>query len=254
MIAVRSLDEIQHIRASCEIVFAVQQALEKAVAVDITTGELAALAEETIRAHGARPAFKGYRDFPASICTSVNAAAVHGFPSQEVRLAGGDIVTIDVGVELNGYYGDGAFTLGVEQISSDCQRLLETTRQALHDGIGKAAPGNRLTDISHAIQARVERAGMSVIREFGGHGIGRDLHEAPHIPNHGRASKGPRLKSGFVFAIEPIVSLGKPELDVDGWTTTTRDGSPVAHFEHTVALTRDGKPDILTLPKSDADR
>ena len=256
MITVRSLDEIQRIRTSCEIVFAVQQELEKAVAVDITTGELDSLAEETILARGARPAFKGYRDFPASICTSVNAAAVHGFPSREVRLSGGDIVTIDVGVELDGYYGDGAFTLGVGKISRDCRRLLETTRQALHDGISKAAPENRLTDISQAIQARVEGAGMSVIREFGGHGIGRDLHEAPHIPNHGRAGKGPRLKSGFVFAIEPIVSLGKPELDVaaDGWTTTTRDGSPVAHFEHTVALTGDGEPDILTLPKDGADR
>ena len=251
MIAVRSPDEIQRIRASCEIVFAVQRALEQAVKVNVSTGELDALAERTIRERGARPAFKGYRDFPSSICTSLNSAAVHGFPSPEVNLVEGDIITIDVGVELDGFYGDGAFTVGVGDISADCRRLLETTRGALDDGIAQARAGGRLGDISHAVQSRVESEGMSVIREFGGHGIGRTLHEDPHIPNHGNPGKGPRLKPGFVFAIEPIVSLGGPELVVgdDGWTTTTRDGTPVAHAEHTVALTAEG-PEILTLPET----
>jgi methionyl aminopeptidase len=253
LIAVRSPDEIQRIRASCEIVFAVQRELEQAVQVDISTGELDALAERTIRAHGARPAFKGYRDFPSSICTSINSAAVHGFPSADVLLSEGDIISIDVGVELDGYYGDGAFTVGVGVISADCGRLLETTLSALHDGIAQAQAGGRLTDISHAIQSRVEDAGMSVIRQFGGHGIGRTLHEEPHIPNHGGPGKGPRLKPGYVFAIEPIVSLGGADLVVgdDGWTTTTRDSTAVAHAEHTVALTAEG-PEILTLPEASA--
>ena len=249
MIAVRSRDEIQLIRASCEIVYSVQKSLEEAVAPEVTTGDLDALAEKTIRDSGGRPAFKGYRDFPASICTSVNTAAVHGFPARADRLVEGDIISIDVGVELDGFFGDGAFTLGVGRISTECQHLLETTRAALRDGIERALPAGRLSDISHAVQARAESEGMSVIREFGGHGIGRALHEDPHIPNHGVPGKGPRLRPGFVFAIEPIISFGGPELLVgeDGWTTTTRDGTPVAHFEHTVAITEEG-PEILTLP------
>lgn len=248
MVEIRTPEEIEKIRASCRIVFLVQQALVAAARPGVSTLELDRLAEETIRDHGASPAFKGYHGFPASICASVNDEAVHGFPRPEA-LHSGDILSVDVGVELDGFFGDGAFTLGVGRISSDEQHLLETTRAALDDGIEMARAGGRLSDISHAIQARAEVNGMSVVREFGGHGIGRALHEAPHIPNYGSPGRGPKLKPGLVVAIEPILSMGKPDVVVaeDGWTTLTRDGTAVAHFEHTVAITADG-PDVLTLP------
>jgi methionyl aminopeptidase len=233
-------------------VFLVQQALVAAARPGVSTLELDRLAEETIRGHGAHPAFKGYHGFPASICASVNDEAVHGFPRPEA-LHTGDILSVDVGVKLDGYFGDGAFSLGVGFITSAQQHLLDTTRAALHDGISKARSRGRLSDISHAIQSRAEANGMSVVREFGGHGIGRALHEAPHIPNYGSPGRGPKLQPGLVVAIEPILSMGKPDVVVaeDGWTTSTRDGTTVAHFEHTVAVTDDG-PDVLTLPSADS--
>ena len=248
MVAIRTPEEIEKIRSSCRIVFLVQQALVAAARPGVSTIELDRLAEETIRNNGASPAFKGYHGFPSSICASVNDEAVHGLP-RSGGLHSGDILSVDVGVELDGYFGDGAFTLGVGTITSDEQHLLDTTRTALDDGISKARARGRLSDISHAIQSRAEANGMSVVREFGGHGIGRALHEAPHIPNFGSPGRGPKLKPGLVVAIEPILSMGKPDVVVaeDGWTASTRDGATVAHFEHTVAITEDG-PDVLTLP------
>ena len=228
----------------------VQAVLESAAAPGVTTGALDKLAEETILDFGGSPAFKGYHGFPASICASPNSEAVHGFPN-DTPLVEGDILGVDVGVLLEGYYGDGAFTMGIGEISPDRQRLLDTTRAALFDGIEQARVSNRLTDISHAVESRALSGGLSVVRNFGGHGVGRALHEDPHVPNYGSPGKGPRLKAGYVLAIEPILSLGGPDLETaeDGWTTTTTDGSPVAHFEHTVAITDEG-PDILTLSHS----
>lgn len=251
MTTLKNPSEIERIRASCRIVSRVQRLLESALGPGVSTAELDVLAEGAIRDCGAVPAFKGYHGFPASICASVNEQTVHGFPDDR-PLVEGDIVSVDVGVQLEGFFGDGAFTMGVGEIGQDRERLLTNTRAALQDGIDAAQLGSRLSDISHAVQRRAESNGLSVVRDFGGHGIGRALHEDPHIPNHGRPGKGPRLKAGFVFCIEPILSLGKPEVFVsdDGWTTRTRDGSPVAHFEHTVALTGEG-PQILTLTETD---
>ena len=248
MIPIRTESEIALIRASCRIVAQVQAVLESVAALGTTTRALDRLAEKTIRDCGGTPAFKGYHGFPASICVSPNSEAVHGFPS-DTPLVEGDILSVDVGVLLEGYYGDGAFTMGIgEKISPERQRLLDTTRAALFDGIEQARVSNRLTDISHAVESRARSGGLSVVRDFGGHGVGRSLHEDPHVPNHGAPGKGPRLRAGYVLAIEPILSLGGPDLEIaeDGWTTTTTDGSPVAHFEHTVAITDEG-PDILTL-------
>ena len=248
MIRRKDPTEIEHIRASGQIVFSVQQRIEALIAPGISTRELDEIAEAAIREAGARPAFKGYHGFPASICASVNASIVHGFPSDE-PLSEGDIVSIDVGAELDGYYGDGAFTIGVGSISAEAAHLIATTQQCLALGIEQMRPDARLGDISHAIQTHAEVAGYSIVREYGGHGIGRELHEAPNINNYGKPGKGPRLKPGHVFCIEPILSMGSPEVDHedDGWTVYTRDRSLTAHCEHTVAITDNG-PEILTLP------
>jgi len=248
MIVRRTPREIELIRSSCQIVFLVQQALEEAIGPSISTFELDALAEKTIRAHGAIPAFKGYRGFPASICASINAATVHGIPDTTC-LREGDIISVDVGVLLDEYYGDGAFTIGIGQIDDELQHLLDTTRACLDLGIQQARANNRVSDISHTVQTHAEAGKLSVIREFGGHGIGRALHEEPHILNYGPPGKGPRLRPGHVLAIEPILCSGKGKviLGADQWTTTTLDGSPAAHFEHTIAITEE-EPEILTLP------
>lgn len=248
MVARRTESEINHIRASCQIVFQVQQALEQAVQPGITTAALDQLAETIIRDHGATPAFKGYHGFPSTICASVNAQAVHGFPNN-TPLRSGDLLSIDVGTCLNGYFGDGAFTLGIGTLDPSIHRLLETTRTCLAQGIAQAHVGKHLSDISHAIQNCAEADGFAVVHGFGGHGIGRALHEEPHIPNYGPPGKGPKLRRGWVISIEPILSIGSPEVIVgsDGWTTTTSDDSPAAHFEHTLAIT-DAGPEILTLP------
>lgn len=248
MIPIRSAAEIDCIRAACTIVHSVQMALEAAVKPGVSTQQLDELAEATIRDRGGVPAFKGYHGFPASICASINAEAVHGFPRAE-PLQEGDVVCVDVGVILDGWYGDGAFTMGVGSIHETTRGLLDTTRAALAAGVEAAVVGGRLTDISHAVEQAAAAGGATVIREYGGHGIGRELHEDPHILNYGPAGRGPRLKAGYVFAIEPILSLGSADVVVaaDGWTTVTTDDSLAAHFEHTVALTADG-PSILTLP------
>jgi len=246
VIIIKSQREIEHLKRSNAIVAEVFQKLKKFVAPGITTSELDRVAEEIILSKGATPAFKGYRGFPASLCTSINEEVVHGIPSQR-RLEEGDIVSLDVGTKLNGYFGDGAITLPVGEVDEEVKRLIEVTEKALHIGIGKAKIGNRLFDISYAVQTWVESYGFSVVRDYVGHGIGMDLHEEPQIPNFGPPHQGPRLARGMVLALEPMVNEGTPEVKIlsDGWTVVTADGRRSAHFEHTIAITDEG-PEILS--------
>ena len=234
-------------QASNRLVAQILEALEGAVAPGVTTAELDVLAEKLVRDAGAVPAFKGYRGFPATLCTSVNAEVVHGIPSQKRPLADGDIVSIDIGVKLDGYFGDSVVMVPVGTVPERTKELLTVTRQSLERAIGQVKVGGRLSDIGHAVQAWVEAHGFSVVREFVGHGIGEALHEEPQIPNYGQPGRGPRLAEGMVLAIEPMVAMGRPEVKVlrDGWTAVTKDGSLAAHFEHTVAVGADG-PVILT--------
>jgi len=212
----------------------------------VTTAELDARAEEFIRSHGGVPSFKGYRGYPASICTSPNSMIVHGIPGP-YTLADGDILSVDVGVTLGGFVGDSAYTFAIGEISADAQRLLDTCQAALAAGIEQCRVGNRLSDIGHAIQTVTEAEGFGVVRSLVGHGIGRQMHEEPQIPNYGEPGRGPKLASGMVFAIEPMITFGAPEvvLHDDEWSISTADGSLAAHFEHTVAIT-DAEPRILT--------
>lgn len=246
VIELKTPDQIGIMRRAGRIVGEVLERVGGAVRSGVTTGDLDALAKETILRLGGRPAFKGYRGFPANICTSVNEEVVHGIPSRR-RLQSGDIVGLDVGVVLEGYYADAARTVPVGEISPEVRRLLEVTEGALSRGVEAAVVGGRLTDVSHAVQVEAESNGFSVVREFVGHGIGTQLHEPPQIPNYGAAGFGPKLKPGMVLAIEPMVNMGQPEVRIlpDGWTAVTQDGSWSAHFEHTVALTESG-PEILT--------
>jgi methionyl aminopeptidase len=246
MIIIKSSREIEQLKRSNVIVAEVFQKLKKVIAPGITTMELDQIAEEIILSKGATPAFKGYRGFPATLCISINEEVVHGIPSQR-RLKEGDIVSIDVGSNLDGYFGDGAITLPVGEVDRAAQRLLEVTERALYIGIEKAKVGNRLFDISYAIQTWVESHGFSVVRDFVGHGIGMDLHEEPQIPNFGSPHQGPRLERGMVFALEPMVNEGTYEVKIlsDGWTVVTADGKRSAHFEHTIAIT-DGGAEILS--------
>jgi methionyl aminopeptidase len=218
----------------------------------MTTSELDAEAERLVRAGGAEPAFKGYRGYPATLCASVNEQVVHGIPSPR-RLVEGDILSLDMGVKLNGFYGDSAVTVPVGRIGDDVQRLLVVTQEALERGIRQVRVGGRISDIGHAIQQHVESHGFSVVREFVGHGIGAALHEEPQIANYGEPGRGPRMAEGMVLAIEPMVNMGRPAVKVlsDGWTAVTRDGSLSAHFEHTVAVTSDG-PLVLTMRPASA--
>jgi methionyl aminopeptidase len=217
------------------------------VAPGVSTADLDAAAEAKVRAAGAEPAFKGYRGYPATLCASVNEQVVHGIPNRR-QLASGDIVSLDMGVKLNGFYGDSAVTVPVGAVSDEVKRLLRATQEALEAGIAQVRVGGRISDIGHAIQAFVEAQGFSVVREFVGHGIGAALHEEPQIANYGEPGRGPRLAEGMTLAIEPMVNMGKPavRLLADGWTAVTKDGSLSAHFEHTVAVTKNG-PDVLTL-------
>ncbi len=226
---------------ACRIVAETLEALEAVVKPGISTKEIERLVEEMIAARGATPAFKGYRNYPSNVCTSVNDEVVHGIPSGRV-LNEGDIVSIDLGVCEDGFYGDAAVTLPVGRISPAAQQLIEVTKTALSIGIERAKPGNRVSDISHAIQRHVESHGFSVVRAFVGHGIGRSLHEEPQVPNFGEPGHGPRLREGMTLAIEPMVNAGGYEVAVldDGWTAVTADGSLSAHWEHTVAITRNG--------------
>lgn len=246
MIILKSPDEIEKIYRACRIVAETLKGLEEIVKPGVTTREIDAFVEKMVNAKGATPAFKGYRNYPSSICTSVNDQVVHGIPSALV-LKEGDIVSIDLGVYLDGFYGDAAITFPVGAISPMAERLIKVTKDALSIGIDGARQGNRVSDISHAIQRHVEMNGFSVVRAFVGHGIGRSLHEEPQIPNFGEPGRGPRLREGMTLAIEPMVNAGSYEISIldDGWTAVTADGSLSAHCEHTIAITKNG-PRILT--------
>lgn len=246
MIELKSDRELVYMRDAGKVVAETHQELAKAVAPGITTKELDQIAEDYITSQGAIPAFKGYRGFPATICTSINEEVVHGIPGLR-SLKTGDIISIDIGAVINGYYGDAAVTLPVGEISEEAARLLEVTEQCLYKGIEQAQVNNRLTDISHAIQSYVEANGFSVVRDFVGHGIGKKMHEEPQVPNFGMPGRGPRLKPGMCLAIEPMVNMGSYHVEVllDNWTVVTSDKQLSAHFEHSIAVTEKG-PLILT--------
>ena len=246
MIVCKSPGEIERMRAANQLVADVLAELAAMVAPGVTTAELDAAAERLVRAAGAEPAFKGYRGYPCTLCASVNEQVVHGIPSAR-PLIEGDIISLDMGVKLNGFYGDSAVTVPVGRVAPEVETLLQVTQEALAKGIAQVRLGGRISDIGHAIQTHVEASGFSVVREFVGHGIGAALHEEPQIANYGEPGRGPRLAEGMVLAIEPMVNMGRPAVKVlaDGWTAVTRDGSLSAHFEHTVAVTRDG-PRVLT--------
>lgn len=247
MVIIKSNAEIKKITAACRIAAEVLEGIKQIIRAGINTAEIEKYADREIRIRGAVPAFKGYRGYPASICVSVNEQVVHGIPSRSVRLRDGNIVSIDLGVLLDGFYGDAAITVPVGNISDEASRLLKTTEEALYAGIERAVAGNRVSDISAAIQEHVESNGFSVVRAFVGHGIGRLLHEEPQIPNFGRPGRGQRLKEGMTLAIEPMVNSGGADVMIldDGWTAVASDGSLSAHFEHTIAITNNGQ-EILT--------
>ena len=247
MIKLKSRREISLMRESGKVAAAVLQALEEAARPGMATAELDRLAEKMIRRAGGEPAFLGYQGFPASICASINSEVVHGIPGLR-RLKEGDIISIDVGVRLKGYYSDTAATFAVGRISSLARKLINITRQSLEEGITAMRSGAHLTDISHAVQRHVEANRFSVVYSYAGHGIGTDMHEEPQVPNFGPPGHGPRLQPGMVLAIEPMVNAGGADVEVldDGWTVVTRDRSLSAHFEHSVAL-GEGGPVILTI-------
>lgn len=246
MIILKSPEEMKKMEQSCLIVAKTLDYLKGMVKPGMTTMEIDRFADDYIKSNSAIPAFKGYRGFPASICASVNNEVIHGLPSDRV-LEEGDILGIDLGAYKDGFYGDAASTFPVGKIPPDVEKLMRVTEEALYRGIENAREDNRVSDISHAIQKHVESNGFSVVRAFVGHGIGRDLHEEPQIPNFGPPGRGPRLRSGMTLAIEPMVNQGGHEVVIleDGWTTVTLDGKLSAHFEHTVLVTSD-KPRILT--------
>jgi len=246
MIILKSPEEMKKMEQPCLIVAKTLDYLKDMVKPGVTTMEIERLADDYIKSNSAIPAFKGYRGYPASICASVNNQVIHGIPSDRV-LEEGDILGIDLGAYKDGFYGDAASTFPVGKIPADVEKLLRVTEEALYRGIENAREDNRVSDISHAIQKHVESNGFSVVRAFVGHGIGRNLHEEPQIPNFGLPGRGPRLRSGMTLAIEPMVNQGGHEVVIleDGWTTVTLDGKLSAHFEHTVLVTSD-KPRILT--------
>lgn len=246
-ISVKTAEEIEIMRHANQIVAGVLTMLTEEVKDGVSTYHLDQLAETYCRDHGAVPAFKGYRGFPGSLCTSVNEEVVHGIPSQSVVLKEGDIISVDFGTYINGFYGDSAITIPVGQVSDEINRLLDVTENALYKGIEQAKIGNRISDISRAVQQHAEGNGFSVVRQFVGHGIGSELHEAPEIPNYVQRSGSPRLLAGMVLAIEPMVNMGTEKVKVlnDQWTVVTGDSKPSAHFEHTVAVTEEG-PLILS--------
>ncbi len=247
MIVLRSQREIEKIRKACLIVAEILERLREEVQPGTSTWDLNALSEELATKQKAKPAFKGYHGYPFALCTSVNEEVVHGMPSKHRQLKEGDLISLDFGVVVDGYYGDAAITVPVGKVSQEARELCRVTEDALYEGIRQVHPSNRLSDISHAIQQHVEALGFSVVREFVGHGIGQQLHESPQIPNYGPAGKGVVLKPGMVFAIEPMINQGGAEVEIlqDQWTAVTVDRKLSAHFEHTVAVTKN-EPDILT--------
>jgi methionyl aminopeptidase len=247
VINIKSDMEIQYMRNAGKVVAEALAIIEQVIKPGISTVEIDKLAEEFIIKQGAKPSFKGYCGFPASICTSVNDEVVHGIPTNRVLLEG-DIISIDCGAELNGYHGDAARTFPVGEVSNEAAMLIEVTKNSFFKGVEKAIIGNRLSDISAAIQCCAEEHGYSVVRDFVGHGIGKSMHEDPEVPNYGTPSRGPKLVHGMVLAIEPMINIGKHYVKVKSnrWTVVTRDGSLSAHYENTVAILRNG-PEILTL-------
>ena len=247
MIVCRSAAELEKMREAGRLVGEVLTELASKVAPGISTAELDELAEKRIAKRGAVPAFKGYHGYPATICASINDEVIHGIPSGRRVLVEGDIISLDVGASIDGYYGDSAITLAVGRVSEEAATLLRVTEESLFKAIEQARPGRRLSDISHAVQHHVEAHGFSIVREFVGHGIGQRMHEEPQVPNYGEPGHGPRLAEGMVLAIEPMVNAGRAAVKVlaDGWTAVTKDKSLSAHFEHTVAVTA-GEPWILT--------
>jgi methionyl aminopeptidase len=249
MIVCKSPSELETMHRAGLVVWDVLDSLRRMVKPGMTTMELDQFAERRAVEQDARPAFKNYRGYPASLCTSVNEQVVHGIPSDR-RLREGDILSLDFGVEMGGYYADAALTVPVGAIRPELEKLLDVTRVALGQAIEKVRPGHRLGEVSSSVQEWVERNGFSIVREFVGHGIGTRMHEEPNVPNYGDPGKGPKLQEGMVFAIEPMVNAGKADVRVleDRWTAVTTDGSYSAHFEHTVAVTASG-PWILTRPR-----
>ncbi|MGG2017155.1 type I methionyl aminopeptidase [Bacillus sp. S10(2024)] len=248
MIICKTPREIEIMREAGKIVALTHQELKKHIAPGITTKELDQIAEKTILKYGAMPSFKGYNEFPGSICASVNEELVHGIPGKR-KLQEGDIISIDIGAKYNGYHGDSAWTYPVGNISESVQKLLDVTEKSLYLGLEHAKPGERLSNISHAIQTYVEDSGFSIVREYVGHGIGQDLHEDPQIPHYGPPNQGPRLKPGMVICVEPMVNQGRRYVKTlsDDWTVVTVDGKWCAHFEHTIALTEAGYEILTTL-------
>ena len=252
MIVCRSKAEIDKLRRVNQLVGRILAQLRQMASPGVTTQEIDAFAEAQVRAAGAEPAFKGYHGYPATVCVSVNEQVVHGIPSPR-KLVEGDILSIDMGAKLDGFFGDCAVTVPIGRVAPEAEKLLKVTEEALFMGIEAVKPGARVSDIGAAVQRHVEAHGFSVVREFVGHGIGSSLHEEPQIANYGPGGRGPRLSEGMVLAIEPMVNFGEVAVKVlgDGWTAVTRDGSLSAHFEHTVVVTGDGR-EILTLLEQDA--
>lgn len=248
MIILKSADELKAMQAAGKVVAQAHALVQELIRPGITTWDLDQAVEEFLLKQNAIPAFKGYQGYPASICASINEVVVHGIPSKEEVLEEGSIISVDIGAFVDGFCGDSAWTYAVGSIPPEIQHLLTTTEEALYRGIEQARVGNRLSDISHAVQSHAEGQGFSVVRDFVGHGIGRQMHEAPQIPNFGPPGRGPRLKAGMTLAIEPMVNVGSYHVEVlsDNWTVVTRDKSWSAHFEHTVAVTEEG-PVILTV-------
>ena len=247
MIELKSAREIGFMREAGHILADVIDRLRVGVKARLTTLEIDEDVESFITSRGAKPAFKGYRGFPATVCVSINEEVVHGIPSAQRRLKDGDIVGLDLGCVVEGYYADCALTLPVGEVGPEVRRLLDVTRESLERAVVECRAGRRLSDVSHAVQTHVEARGFSVVRAFVGHGIGRALHEEPQVPNFGDPGRGPLLRTGMVLAIEPMVTMGSCEVRIldDGWTAVTKDGSLAAHFEHTIAIT-DGEPEVLT--------
>jgi methionyl aminopeptidase len=248
MIVLKTSRELGIMKEACSIAAGALQTVGNAVVEGITTAELDALAEKYIRSRGGEPNFKNYNGFPSTACISINNEVIHGIPSKTRKICAGDIVSVDLGAKFQGYHGDNAATFACGDVSPEAKRLMSVTKDALYEGIKAARAGSRIGDISNAVQRTVEAAGFSVVRQYVGHGIGTQLHEAPEVPNFGTAGRGIRLLPGMTLAIEPMVNIGSYDVKVllDGWTVITKDGSLSAHFEHTIVVTPDG-PKIMTM-------
>jgi len=247
MILIKTADEIELLRQSNMLVSTTLAELAKFIKPGVSTERLDQIAEAFIRDHGAVPGFLGYQGYPKTLCTSVNSEVVHGIPSEKVILQEGDQLSVDCGVVMDGFYGDSAFSFEVGEVSADLRRLLDTTRECLRLGVEQAIEGKRVGDIGYAVQQHAESNGYTVVREMVGHGLGRHLHEAPEVPNYGRRGSGPKLKKGMVICIEPMINMGRRQInqESDGWTIRTADNKPSAHFERAVAIDK-GKADVLT--------